>query len=164
MSLVNPLKPLRFIHLAMLVSAGIFFAFVWSMALQGEPMVQMARAETEYLKTLFLLVTFGGIPLSYYIHKKKLASVGEGTGIATKMALYQNSYLVKLAILEGLAFLGLITYFMLVEKTFLLISGVFIIVLAINYPTKSKMADELQMDEAELFGDKAKDAENDNIE
>lgn len=164
MNLDNPLKPLRFIHLAMLVSAGIFFALVWSMTLQGEPMVQMARAEIEYLKMLFLLVTFGGIPLSYYIHKKKLASVGEGAGIATKMALYQQSYLVKLAILEGLAFLSLITYFLLMEKTFMLISGVFIIVLAINYPTKSKMADELQMGEAELFGGPTKHAETDNEE
>ncbi|MFT3737214.1 MAG: hypothetical protein QM786_00470 [Breznakibacter sp.] len=145
------LKQLRTIFIVIVSGLMLFFFIAWALGTMRGALVQMDQTQLHYLKTVVLLSAFVGIPAAHYFHKKKTGHIVPNLSNVEKMVRFRTSYFIKLATFEGLGLVSLLAYLLSNDKTFLFVFGLFMVVLAINYPSVSKVAEELQSDPDELF-------------
>jgi hypothetical protein len=145
------LKQLRTIFIAITAGLGLFFVAAWLLGMAKGPMMPLPPVQLQYLKTILILLAFAGIPAAHYFHKTRAAHINPHLSNTEKLLRFRVSYFIKLATFEGLGLIGLLAYLLSADRNFLLIFGLFMVVLVINYPTKAKVAEELQMDADELF-------------
>ena len=153
MTAKGQLKQLRTIFIVIVSGLGLFFVGAWELGNMRGVLVTMDETQLHFLKTVVLLLAFAGIPAAHYFHKKKTEHINPHLGRVEKMVRFRTSYFVKLATFEGLGLISLFSYLLSNDKTFLLVFGLFMVVLVINYPSASKVAEELQSEADELFDD-----------
>lgn len=150
-------KQLCTIFVAIAAALALFFVAAYALGKYKGALLELDAAQMQYLKTLVLLFAFAGIPAAHYYHKKRSSNIDHELSGREKLLRFRTSYAIKLVTFEGLGFVSLLAYLLSNDKTFLIVFGLFMVVVVINYPSKSKVAEELQTSEEELFGDDATD-------
>lgn len=130
----------------MILLAGISLTIVLLMHIE----FNLSPQDTNYFESTIILLAFIGIPGTHYLHKKRISTLPSTLQIANKLSHYKNSFLIKLATIEGLSVLTLITYILTSRESYLYIFGIYLVTVLINYPSPSKIAEELNCEPSEL--------------
>lgn len=139
----------------------IFYAIFCGLLLLGLGAVALVKGngvfmpltpiQMQYLETLVMIMAFGGIPAAHYFHKKKTESIHPDVDVVEKLSRYRVSFFIKMTIFEGVSLISLLAYVMSGINTFLIIFGCMMIVVLISYPSQSRIAEDLDVESAEIF-------------
>lgn len=154
MSVVKQFKQIRIIFFAILLGLLLFCAGAVMLVHVRGAVMPLTPTQMQYIETLIIILAFVGIPTAHYYHKKKTDHINAGLDGADKLARYRVSFFIKMATFEGVSLVSLLTYVMSGNNTFLIIFGILIVTILINYPTKSRISDELGTDEIDIFESK----------
>lgn len=109
--------------------------------------------QIETLKSVIIILALAGIPSGFVFHTRKVRRIPVDMDWAGKLKLYRNSFIIKIALLESLAFLSLMGFLLSVNMSFLYITLLLLVAYLMNIPTKEKIVLELDplgpMDELE---------------
>jgi len=87
----------------------------------------------------------GLIPLSYYIYKRKVGLIKEDLSFEEKISLFKSAYMLKIILLDAACYLTIII-FLLTNVQYVLYQAIIsIIILAMNPPNRSTVADDLNL-------------------
>lgn len=130
------IKTISIIHLGLMTGPVLFGFVAYS---------QTKNSFLDYSDTsdVFLIVVplfaLTGIFVGNLIFKQAMKSAERTEGLQTKLARYQTASLIKYALIEGPAFLGVVAFFITGNLTYLYIAGVLILYLYLLRPTKDKI-------------------------
>jgi hypothetical protein len=104
-------------------------------------------SQREMLKSVILILSLGGIPASYFFHTKKVKHIPCELALADKLKQFRSSFFIKIATLEALGFLALLSYLVTADFTFIYVFALLFIAYFINVPSKRSIINELEPDE-----------------
>ncbi len=137
------------LHLSMTFGIVIASLVAYYFSLQDINLEIIPEESMQIVQWLLVLVTIAFIAVSQYLKSTGLASINRETDLAHKLPKYQSVMLKKLAILEGIALLLVIMYFLSSNTFFLVLASVMVISMLVDYPSKNKIIQELQLDDEE---------------
>jgi hypothetical protein len=146
-------KQIKVIFFAVLVGLLLFFMAAVALVKTSGVVIPVVPSQMQSLESLIIILALGGIPAGHYFHKRKVEHINPNHPPIRKLSVYRVSYFIKLATLEGLGLISLLAYMMSARNSFLLIFCIFIVTIIINYPSRQRVADELQTTEEELFSE-----------
>lgn len=151
---INVNKEIRLLRLLFFAIFGgmiLFFLGAYFLVKMKGAITLLTPVQMQNLESAIILLAFVGIPLSFYYHKNRLKHLSQDKSPKELLRNYRSGYLMKLAVLEGLGVLTLIAFMLSGNGTFLIIFAIFIVTIFVNYPAKSRIADDLKVSEEELF-------------
>ena len=145
----NQLKRLQFLFNALLTGQVIFLIIV--VFIKSKKLVPDADEQlNKILQILALLIAvggfFGGNKL-FYNSIEKLRQ--EGISVAEKFKQYQKISIIKWAMAEAACIFALIGYLITGNAAFIALAGVLLFIFFGYNPVKSKIVQQLQLDEEE---------------
>lgn len=145
------LRTLRIVHLAMFSSIFIFSGI--SLYIRNELGIAMEPQILEMMYYVSLISILVFIPLGYWLHNKKMKSMGSNPGLLFKLAVYQTSHITKIALFETCGFLSLIVLIMGGSNSILIQICIVLIIMLLNTPSVHKLTTELNLtpDESNLL-------------
>jgi MFS family permease len=106
-------------------------------------------AEDDNLRDIFLIIVpvffLGQMVASKIVISKKLKLARSKETLKEKLFEYRSITIIRLAMLEGVAFFSIICFLLTVDYIFLVFIGLIMILFVINKPTKEKLVEELQL-------------------
>lgn len=147
-SIVKALKTLFGVIVLVLI---IFFIGAAYLVKQNGALTIFTPIQLQNFESVIIVLSLLGIPAGHYYHKRRLLHLSLELPIETVLLRYRSSFFVKLAILEGLSMLSLIGYMLSGNGTFLIIYSIYLLVILINFPSRTRIADDLRREEDELF-------------
>ena len=109
----------------------------------------------------YLLILLG-IPGIYYFHQKKLKTIESIESAEDILKLYKRSFLIKIAITEGLLFIAGILYLFQGTVNFLIIMVISLVYLLMNTPNIPNLSSELNLNKEDEEKQEAEQEENKN--
>ncbi|RDY58879.1 hypothetical protein [Flagellimonas nanhaiensis] len=98
---------------------------------------------------VFLIVVpvfaISGLFLSDFIFRQLIKKIPSKDSLRQKLARYQSASIIKYALLEGPAIFGAVAFFNTQNLAYLLIAGILVLYLALQYPTKDKIERNLNL-------------------
>lgn len=89
------------------------------------------------------------LPLSYYIHKRKIRKLDKTLDLSQKLAYFKTSLVIKLSLIEYLCFFNLVTFFFFGDYYLLIPVSILLLILLINRPTIAYITKELNLSNEE---------------
>ncbi len=111
------------------------------------PITDWALSQREMLKSVILILSLTGIPASYFFHTKKVNHIPRELDLSDKLKQFRTSFFIKIATLEALGFLAILSYLVTADQTFIYIFALLFIAYFINVPSKRSIFNELEPDE-----------------
>jgi hypothetical protein len=108
------------------------------------PLMDWNLTQRENLKSVILILSLGGIPASYFFHSKKIKHLRPDLPLQMKIKHYKISFLIKIITLEALSVLGILSYMLTSDNTFLYVFSLLFLAYLINRPTKHGIIEELE--------------------
>lgn len=138
------IKQVKIIFWALLIIMLIMAAMALYITRQMGPIMDWSLSQKENLKSIILILALGGIPASYIFHSKKVKHINPELPMAQKVNQFKISYLIKIITLEALSVLGIISYMITADNTFLYIFALLLVAYIINRPTKHGITEEIE--------------------
>lgn len=135
-------KTLTLIH-SVLIMGLVTFAGVSLYLGNGEINFDFNTEDTFLIILPVLAIT--ALVLSRIIPQKLLESTKETQDLRKILTQYQTASIIKYALIEGPALVGIVMFMSTSNAAFLAISGVLIIYLLLQKPTKTKIENELKL-------------------
>lgn len=108
------------------------------------PLTEWTLTQKENLKSIILILSLGGIPASYFFHSKKVKHIAPELPMQSKINQYKISFLIKISTLEALSVLGILSYMLTADNTFLYVFALLFLAFLINRPTKHNILSEIE--------------------
>ncbi len=150
MSSKKILKQIRLIYFIVTVLLAIFAALAFAFIAVNGQVYQMDAVAENNLKSLIIILALAGIPASYMFHNRKVKHINTELEASKKLSQYRMSYFIKIMTLEGISLLSLLGYLMTGNLNQLMIFGLVYLFLLLNYPKKSSIFEELNINHNEL--------------
>jgi hypothetical protein len=142
-ALVDLVKNLKIIHLA--IFGGLAFFALGCYYLRDKIGSALTTEQLEILTCIALVFMFIEIPLGYYLHTRKVKSLAENPDIKYKLDSYKSSYIIKLALFEGVGILASIIL-LLGGKNIIMIQIVIVLIfILLNNPSGTRLSEELNI-------------------
>lgn len=138
------IKQVKIIFWALLIIMLIMATMALYITRQTGPIMDWSLSQKENLKSIILILALGGIPASYIFHSKKVKHINPELPMAQKVNQFKISYLIKIITLEALSVLGILSYIMTADNTFLYIFALLLVAYIINRPTKHGISEEIE--------------------
>ncbi|PCH71250.1 MAG: hypothetical protein COC06_02370 [Bacteroidales bacterium] len=110
-------------------------------------------AEDDNIRDIFLLVVpvffLGQMLASKIVIAKKLKLARSKETLNEKLFEYRSITIIRLALLEGVAFFSIICFLLTGDYIFLVFVGLIMVLFVINKPTKDKLVRELELNREE---------------
>ena len=140
---------LTFIHLA-LVAGIVFFGGIMAFLVKSEAgSPEMSDLETIFLYVVPIFFVFG-IVSSFLVYRKRIAGLKNEQDLISKMTGYRGAFIVRLALLEGPGFLGVVVTFLTGNLLFLVFSGIIVVYMIYLRPVKETIASDLGLNYDEI--------------
>lgn len=101
---------------------------------------------------LFLIIAvalgIGGVFIGQLIFNQRISNIQSGT-VFEKLSEYRPALILKYALLEGPALVAVIFYFTNGDTYFIVIALVMVLLMAYNLPIKSRVANDLNLNQQE---------------
>jgi hypothetical protein len=136
------IKSLSIIHMMLLSGMIMFGGFVLFQFSGG---ITPALDTNDTLLLLFPVIVIGAILASQAIFKKLIAATENKTDLKSKLASYQTATIIKLALIEGPAFLGIVLSMITGNTAYIAIAIVLVIYFLLQKPTLTKVARDLKL-------------------
>ena len=107
------------------------------------------QSEFKFIAPIMLIISVFG---SSFLFKKQTQSITKEITLQQKMIKYQTATIVRSALLEFAALIGIVATFTTSNYYFLIFTGIALVFMIFNFPTKDKFAQILNLD----FDEKAK--------
>ena len=117
------------------------------------PLMDWNLTQRENLKSVILILSLGGIPASYFFHSKKIKHLNPDLPLQIKINQYKTSFLIKIITLEALSVLGILSYMLTADNTFLYIFALLFLAYLINRPTQNGIIEEIESNNPEKTDD-----------
>jgi len=144
------LKQIRLIYFIVAILLGVFAILSFVYVMQNGPMYELNTNDKNNLKSLIIILALAGIPASHMFQSRKIKHLNKALDASKKLLNYRMAYFVKIMTLEGISLLSLLGYLIIGNLNQLLIFAVVYLFLVLNYPKKSAILEELNIDESEL--------------
>lgn len=142
----GPIKAIQIIHISILGSALIFGGFVFLLINPNSTLIDLDNLLT-YVPTIAAIVLF---PMSNILFNKKLqlgkSDVGE---LRSKFLVFQSAHITRIALIEILAFLSVITSLITNTLGNYILFIIAIVYLIGLYPTSNHVAEKLELSQSE---------------
>ena len=149
MELSKEFSYLKKIFILIVSGLIVFFAIGYYLVISRGALIIFSPVQLQNLESIIILLSLIGIPAGHYYHKKRISHLSQELSGSELLKSYKVSFIVKLAILEGMALITLVGYMLSGNQTFLLIYAIFFLIVLINYPGESKLKDELNLNKEE---------------
>ncbi len=135
------LRTLKMIHMAMFSSVVIFSGI--SLYLRNELGMTLEPPTIEMLYYISLISILAFIPLGYWLHGKKMKSIGNDSTLSSKLSAYQSSHITKIALFETSALLSLIVLIVGGKNSIFIQVAIVLVIMLLNIPSVHKLSTEL---------------------
>jgi hypothetical protein len=137
------LRNLKIIHLAMFCGLGFFTAIsFYTRNKSGSTMTEEQLEILTYISLMFMLIE---IPMGYWLHSKKMKSIADNPDFISKLDSYKASHIIKIALFEGVGFLGSVVLLLGGKNVILLQIAIVLIFILLNTPSVSRLTNELNL-------------------
>ncbi len=150
MSSRKTLKQIRLIYFIVTILLAIFAILTFLFITVNGRVYPMDMAAESNLKSLIIILALAGIPASYMFHNRKVKHINPELKANEKLQQYRMAYFIKIMTLEGISLLSLLGYLMTGNLNQFMIFGLVYLFLLLNYPKKSSIFEELNIDKSEL--------------
>lgn len=150
MTAKKALKQIKLIYFIVSILLAVFAAMAFAFVSLKGPVYIMDATDANNLKSLIIILALAGIPASYMFHNRKVKQINKELKAHTKLQQFRMGYFIKIMTLEGVTLLCLLSYLMIGNINQMLIFGLVYLFLILNYPRKSSILSELEIDESEL--------------
>ena len=131
------IKTLSIIHLGLMAGPFLFGVVIYSQTTDS----YMDYSNTEDIFIYIVpIIAITGIFVGNLLFKQKMRSAGELDGLRPKLFQFQTASLIKYALIEGPALLGIVAFDNTSNLTYLYIAGILILFMYLLRPTKEKIA------------------------
>jgi hypothetical protein len=153
MKAATPYSTLKLLHQAMLMAQVIFGGVIFYL-LYSKTVVPPMPEEDKKLQVIALISTAGSIFSGLGMFKKKIASIKEQplSSITEKLFHYKLACLLLWSLIEIPAFFLILCFFLTGNYAFLALAAVLIMYFAMQAPSKTKVAQHLDISSSELDG------------
>ena len=136
------LKALTVTYTAMLVAQVFFGAFVLYQKSSGDGSVHSPDRVFIYLVPFVAIACFTASKL---IFKTIVAKAKAQESLKNVLKVYQGALLVRLALLEGASFIGIVAYLLTENVVLMAVPGLFIAYSLTLRPTKKRLLNDLEL-------------------
>ena len=136
----------RILHFAILAGLVMITGILFFLLRTGSGGQGLGKANQvlSILGPVIGLVTLLAAFLSY---KVKMKSAVKQNSLADKLGIFMTAHIIKLALLEGGAIINLVLFYLTGNLQLLIYAGLAILVIAINFPGKYRVSNDLELDE-----------------
>lgn len=135
-------QTLTMIYMALLSGLLFFIAIVF---FQFDGGMTPTFDTSDTLLLIYPVIAIGAIVVSQMIFKKLLAAAENKPGLKNKLDSYQTASIIKFAMIEGPAFLGIVLSMTTGNTAFIAIAGVLVIFLILQKPSRTKVESDLNL-------------------
>jgi hypothetical protein len=139
------LRILSLIHLAMVGSVVIFGLMMF---LQTQNQILSFNYSGDEMFLIVPFMAIAGIFAGNYLYKNILSGIASKNTLKEKLVGFQSASIIKYALLEGPAFLGIVAFITEGNQFFLLISLLLVGWLIIQRPTRDRVENDLMLEGA----------------
>lgn len=136
------IKTLSIIHLALMMGPVLFGFVTYS---QSKNSFQGFSSTEDIFFIIIPIVALSGIFMGNLLFNKLVKSAIKADGLKSKLTGFQTASLIRYALIEGPAFLGVIAFQITENLTYLYIAAFLILFLYLLRPTKDKIERGLEL-------------------
>ncbi|WP_146260587.1 hypothetical protein [Breznakibacter xylanolyticus] len=141
------LKQIRIIFYAILIGLLVFCAGSVALVTQRGGLMLLSPVQMQYLQTVIIILAFTGIPAAHLFHKRKTEHLRPDMMPEMKLSRYRVSFFIKMATFEGISLVSLLCYLMSAGSNFLIIFGILMVTILVNYPGRDRIWTELGLND-----------------
>lgn len=134
------IKTITIIHLALIMGLLLFSGVSYTLV---ETNVLSFDFENDIFSLIVPVFAIGGAFASNFIYTKKINELTSLESLKDKVMGYQTACIIRFALLEGPALLGIVYYMQTGNLLFLIIAGALIVYFVTLRPTKEKIETDL---------------------
>lgn len=143
------LQQLRILHIALtaqVVLIGAVFHFVLLPTMVAE---NNTMGNHSIFQIVVVLMAIGSTVFIKVITPKLLLNAQNQTDLQGKLQAYKGPFIIKMAILEGVAMASLVFYLLTTKWFYISMAAVWFVLLILQHPTPQNIAQELKLSEKE---------------
>lgn len=144
------LKQIRLIYFIVTILLALFAILSFAFITVNGQVYQLDQAGEQNLKSLIIILALAGIPASYIFHNRKVKHINSELSTMQKLSQYRMAYFVKVMTLEGISLLSLLGYLIIGDVNQIMVFGLVYLFLVLNFPKKSNILEELNIDQTDL--------------
>jgi hypothetical protein len=144
------LKQIRLIYFIVTILLALFAILSFAFITVNGQVYQLDQAGEQNLKSLIIILALAGIPASYMFHNRKVKHINSELSTMQKLSQYRMAYFVKVMTLEGISLLSLLGYLIIGDVNQIMVFGLVYLFLVLNFPKKSNILEELNIDQTDL--------------
>ncbi len=142
------LKMLRMLHLAITIGAGLFVFIIWFVSdNQEKPSAFYLSGDISFIIVLF--VAAGTLGMVQVFIPKVISHIPSDVTLENKLVKYRLYFVIRIAVLEVPVMLAGVMYMLQLNLTLLVVALIMLAYMAFQYPVKSKIVKELNLNDSE---------------
>ncbi len=143
-------RSLKILSVAMISGIAFFIGIALFLNFDGS----FGKDSGDFKNSLLIVAAvffIGSIAASFIFYRKKIEKLKLSENLIEKMSVYRSILIVKLALIEGPSFLGIVSYLLTSEIIFIFfgIAGIVFFILA--FPAKEKIKNDLELNPTECM-------------
>jgi hypothetical protein len=135
-------------HLSMLMGQLIFGVLAFYLQLNDQKTINIETLKLFQYIALALAII--GVGVSVFINNFRLRSIKEKKDISAKLGAYRINFMIKMAFIEMPVLFAIISYLITGNTFFLMLGGALALVFLLYFPTKNRIAEELELNSDEI--------------
>lgn len=151
--MTKKIKAIQILYFALIAGVSLFFGIALLLVNGVDSKFAITTANQVIYKMILVFAILAGIPLVISMTQKAIAKIDPSLDLASKLMLYQSQFLIRMAVLDGLALLSIVFYMNSGDYSIALIGSAVIIVMLLSFPSVKKIASDLNVDEESLLKD-----------
>lgn len=151
--MTKKIKAIQILYFALIAGVSLFFGIALLLVNGVDSKFAITTANQVIYKMILVFAILAGIPLVISMTQKAIAKIDPSLDLASKLMLYQSQFLIRMAVLDGLALLSIVFYMNSGDYSIALIGAAVIIVMLLSFPSVKKIASDLNVDEESLLKD-----------
>lgn len=151
--MTKKIKAIQILYFALIAGVSLFFGIALLLVNGVDSKFAITTANQVIYKMILVFAILAGIPLVISMTQKAIAKIDPSLDLASKLMLYQSQFLIRMAVLDGLALLSIVFYMNSGDYSIALIGAAVIIVMLLSFPSVKKIASDLNVDEESLLND-----------
>ncbi|WP_448528655.1 hypothetical protein [Raineya sp.] len=143
------LQQLRILHIAftaMVILIGVIFHFILLPTMEAE---NNAIEDNFIFQIVVVLMAIGSTAFIKVVTPKLLLNAQNQTDLQGKLEAYKGTFIIKMAVLEGVAMASLVFYLLTSKSFYASMATVWLILLILQRPTPQNIAQELKLSDKE---------------
>jgi len=130
------LKTISIIYYAILLGPLGFLAMQYFQVTETKLELTSTKNQFQYI---ILILAVMGYYFGNRIYNYKLKELKNKKTLLEKLAYFQTGFIIKIALLEGPALLGIVAFSLNGNLFFLIIAGILLLIITLQKPTKQKV-------------------------